>query len=121
MYMDSTHVAYAGWQPVRINLGYGGSGASSHGFFINSTGLQWNSAAGSETASSQFNGWVVCSWWHGTSILLFEDFRAQDTITDSSFSFVAGVPQLFFRLAGFNTPLPKSCADIYLKVDYIEA
>jgi hypothetical protein len=43
------------------------------------------------------------------------------TITDSSFSFVIGVPQLFFRLAGFNTPLPESCADIYLKVEYIEA
>jgi hypothetical protein len=32
----------------------------------------------------------------------------------------AGVPQLFFRLAGYNTPLPKSCADIYLKPEYVE-
>jgi hypothetical protein len=96
MYMDSTQVAYAGWQPVRIDLGYGGSAPGSHGFFINSTGLQWNSSSGSSTASNQFDGWVVCDWWHS-------------------------VPQLFFRLAGFNTPLPKSCADIYLKVEYIEA
>jgi hypothetical protein len=70
MYMDYTQVAYSGWQPVRINLGYGGSAAGSNGFFINSTGLQWNSASGSTTASNQFDGWVVCDWWHGKSPLL---------------------------------------------------
>jgi hypothetical protein len=121
MYMDSTQVAYAGWQPVRIDLGYGGSAPGSHGFFINSTGLQWNSSSGSSTASNQFNGWVVCDWWHGESTTLRGDLYIHDTITDSSFSFVTGVPQLFFRLAGFNTPLPESCADVYLKVEYIEA
>jgi hypothetical protein len=33
---------------------------------------------------------------------------------------LAGVPQLFFRLAGYNIALPKSCADIYLKPEYVE-
>jgi len=94
--MDYTQVAYSGWQPVRINLGYGGSDAGSHGFFLNSTGLQWNSAVGSELAADSFNGWVVCDWWHG-------------------------VPQLFARLKGYNTALPKSCADIYLKPEGVAA
>ena len=78
MYMDSTQVAYAGWQPVRIDLGYGGSAPGSHGFFINSTGLQWNSSSGSSTASNQFNGWVVCDWWHGESTTLRGDLCIHD-------------------------------------------
>lgn len=71
--MDYTQVAYAGWQPVRINLGYGGAGSDAdigtNGFFLNETGLQWNGASGSapETnpAADSFAGWVVCDWWHG--------------------------------------------------------
>ena len=30
-----------------------------------------------------------------------------------------GVPQLFFRLAYYDLPLPSSCADIYLQPEYI--
>jgi len=49
---------YAAWQPVRINAGLGDtdSGETS-GFFINATGLQWNSAA-PETANNAFGGWL---------------------------------------------------------------
>jgi hypothetical protein len=30
-----------------------------------------------------------------------------------------GVPQLFFRLSSYDLPLPASCADIYLRPEYI--
>jgi hypothetical protein len=51
--------SYAAWEPVEIN---GGGGAD--GFFINSTGLQWNSYPGS-SFGNEFGGWLVCDWWHG--------------------------------------------------------
>lgn len=115
MSMDYYTVAYSGWQPVRINLGSGGSDAGSHGFSVNSTGLQWNSVAGSEYTGNQFDGWVVCDWWHGK-----QQFRVNTMTNDQSLTIFTGVPQLFFRLAGYNTPLPKSCADIHLKPEYVE-
>jgi len=87
--------AYSGWQPVRIDAGAGGSSRGiGEGFFLNSTGLQWNSAPGADSARDAFGGWIVCDWWHG-------------------------VPQLFFRLSSYDLPLPASCADIYLRPEYI--
>lgn len=87
--------AYSGWQPVRIDAGAGGSSrGDGDGFFINSTGLQWNSSPGGDPALDAFGGWIVCDWWHG-------------------------VPQLFFRLSSYDLPLPASCADIYLRPEYI--
>lgn len=51
---------YAAWEPVRIN---GGSGAG--GFFMNNSGLQWNSSPSGPAGSNEFGGWLVCDWWHG--------------------------------------------------------
>jgi hypothetical protein len=96
MYMALSDTAYSGWQPVRIDSGYGGSSSRGlgEGFFINSTGLQWSSNAGADPAIDSFSGWIICDWWHG-------------------------VPQLFFRLASYDLPLPASCAEIYLRPEYI--
>lgn len=44
-----------------------------------------------------------------------------EAAADSSFPFAIGVPQLFARLKGYNTALPKSCADIYLKPEEVAA
>lgn len=65
--MALADTAYSGWQPVRIDAGAGGQSArgDGEGFFINSTGLQWNSAPGADPAIDAFNGWIVCDWWHG--------------------------------------------------------
>jgi hypothetical protein len=58
---------YSGWQPVRIDSGAGGSPRGlGEGFFINSTGLQWNSNPGNP-AIDEFGGWIICDWWHGMS------------------------------------------------------
>jgi hypothetical protein len=60
--------AYSGWQPVRIDAGAGGSSRGDNsGFFINATGLQWDSSAGVDAAPNAFGGWIVCDWWHGQS------------------------------------------------------
>jgi len=109
--------AYTGWQPVRIDAGDGSSSrGSDEGFFINSTGLQWNSAPGADPALDAFGGWIICDWWHGRS--QNTTFRGEGLALTSSFS-IAGVPQLFFRLSSYDLPLPASCADIYLRPEYI--
>jgi len=57
---------YAAWEPVRIDVGYGGNNTFASGFFINGTGFQWTSATGKNgTLSDEFGGWLVCDWWHG--------------------------------------------------------
>ncbi|GAB7335683.1 hypothetical protein MBLNU13_g07993t1 [Cladosporium sp. NU13] len=63
--------AYSGWQPVRIDAGAGGSSprGEGDGFFINSTGLQWNSSPGSDSAPEAFGGWIICDWWHELGVL----------------------------------------------------
>lgn len=109
--------AYSGWQPVRIDAGAGGSSrGDGEGFFINSTGLQWNSSPGGDPALDAFGGWIVCDWWHGKpGIRTFSFDRLMLTL-----SFLqSGVPQLFFRLAYYDLPLPASCADVYLRPEYI--
>jgi hypothetical protein len=96
MYIAISDTAYSGWQPVRIDAGYGGTSprGMGEGFFTNSTGLQWSSNAGVNPAVDSGGGWIICDWWHG-------------------------VPQLFFRLAFYDLPLPASCAEIYLRPEYI--
>lgn len=66
MYLATSDTAYAGWQPVRIDAGYGGSSnrGNGEGFFTNSTGLQWSSNPG-DAALDTFGGWIICDWWHG--------------------------------------------------------
>ncbi|KAH0141145.1 hypothetical protein KCU67_g14618, partial [Aureobasidium melanogenum] len=80
---------YAAWEPVRIN---GGSGAG--GFFMNSSGLQYNSDPSGPAASNEFGGWLVCDWWHG-------------------------VPQLFAKWSYYHYENPSSCADVDLLPVYI--
>ena len=41
---------YTAWQPVELDAGVSGSGMDVSGFFVNSTGLQWN--------STSFGGWL---------------------------------------------------------------
>jgi hypothetical protein len=107
---------YSGWQPVRIDAGAGGSlRGLGEGFFINSTGLQWNSNPG-QPAIDEFGGWIMCDWWHGKSPEPNTAYDVDDSILTLS---VAGVPQLFFRLASYDLPLPASCADIYLRPEYL--
>jgi hypothetical protein len=109
--------AYSGWQPVRIDAGAGDSSrGSGEGFFINSTGLQWNSAPGTNPARDAFGGWIICDWWHGRSQKMATCLDGFDTDILSS---NLGVPQLFFRLSSYDLPLPASCADIYLRPEYI--
>jgi len=109
--------AYSGWQPVRIDAGAGGSSRGiGEGFFLNSTGLQWNSAPGADSARDAFGGWIVCDWWHGESQRTF--LHSDGSILTSSLP-NTGVPQLFFRLSSYDLPLPASCADIYLRPEYI--
>jgi hypothetical protein len=60
---------YAAWEPVRID---GGSGTG--GFFMNSSGLQFDTNPGGQAASNQFGGWLVCDWWHGVP-QLFQRLR----------------------------------------------
>jgi hypothetical protein len=111
MYIATSDTAYTGWQPVRIDAGYGGSSSrgDGDGFFTNSTGLQWSS-----NAVDSFGGWIICDWWHGTEPdLLHSTIRANHILVN------AGVPQLFFRLSSYDLPLPASCADIYLRHEYI--
>lgn len=93
--MDEYDTMYAGWQPVRLNAGTGGSGTEVSGFFINSTGLQWTSTPEKPGSSDDaFGGWLVCDWWHG-------------------------VPQLFFRLRYDHIPETLGCADVKLEPVYI--
>ncbi|KAG9838235.1 hypothetical protein KCU98_g9301, partial [Aureobasidium melanogenum] len=80
---------YAAWEPVRIN---GGSGTG--GFFMNSSGLQWDSDPSGPAASNAFGGWLVCDWWHG-------------------------VPQLFAKWSYYHYENPSSCADVDLLPVYI--
>ncbi|KAG9596899.1 hypothetical protein KCU77_g6911, partial [Aureobasidium melanogenum] len=80
---------YAAWEPVRIN---GGSGTG--GFFMNSSGLQWNSAPSGPAGTNFFGGWLVCDWWHG-------------------------VPQLFSKWNYYHYENPSSCADVDLLPVYI--
>lgn len=87
---------------MEINVGYG-----EPGWFLNATGLQWN--------STEFNGWIgksfivssvlregpvqpracadtmglACDWWHNE-------------------------PQLFWKFYKFAFPLPSSCAHVDL-------
>lgn len=116
-------VFYTTWQPVRINAGGGPSAPNGEsGFYINSTGLQWTSAPNQKPGGTgnQFGGWLgefltcllgveeaggsdelltgmaVCNWWHANTI------------------------QLFFRMKYYNpSPIPSSCADVYLIPQYI--
>lgn len=105
--------AYSGWQPVRIDAGAGESSRGINGgFFINSTGLQWDSSPDSDIAPNAFGGWIVCDWWHGKP----EPYVCGN---GSSTKVVTGVPQLFFRLSSYDSPLPSSCADIYLQPEYV--
>jgi hypothetical protein len=79
MYIATSDTAYTGWQPVRIDAGYGGSSSrgDGDGFFTNSTGLQWSSNAGVDPAADSFGGWIICDWWHGTEPgLLHSTIRA---------------------------------------------
>lgn len=41
---------YTAWQPVELDAGVSGSGMDVSGFFMNRTGLQWN--------STSFGGWL---------------------------------------------------------------
>ncbi|USW56682.1 hypothetical protein Slin15195_G100010 [Septoria linicola] len=75
---------YSAWQPVEIHAGASGSNADVSGFFVNSTGLQWN--------STSFGGWMVCDWWHGVPQLFFRISYYVKTAY----------------------PAPSSCADVYL-------
>ncbi|EKG11228.1 hypothetical protein MPH_11699 [Macrophomina phaseolina MS6] len=72
---------YAAWAPVTIDAGLGDAGDSF--FTFTPSGLTYN--------VSQFDGWLVCDWWHTT-------------------------PQLFWKTAVtyYNSSLPTSCADVYL-------
>lgn len=114
--MALSDTPYAGWQPARIDAGEGGDSQRGYGegFFINSTGLQWNSAPGSEPAFNAFGGWIVCDWWHGG----LKSSRFLRKVHANSY-LVEGVPQLFFRLSYYDQPLPQSCADIYLRPEYV--
>lgn len=52
---------YAAWEPVRINVGLGGTFTNAGqvgGFFFNSTGLQWTSNALANTTGDSFGGWL---------------------------------------------------------------
>lgn len=72
---------YTAWAPVTINAGLADAG---NGFFtFTPSGLVWN--------VTQFDGWLVCDWWHT-------------------------VPQLFWKtdVAYSNSSLPTSCAEVYL-------
>lgn len=110
--------AYSGWQPVRIDAGAGGSTrGDGDGFFINSTGLQWNSSPGGDPALNAFGGWIVCDWWHGKPGI--QSFLCRRASANLIVCARPGVPQLFFRLAYYDLPLPSSCADIYLRPEYI--
>lgn len=69
LYLAEADTPYSGWQPARIDAGDGSSSSRGigEGFFINSTGLQWNSAPGQDADLNAFGGWIVCDWWHGES------------------------------------------------------
>ncbi|KAF4314034.1 hypothetical protein GTA08_BOTSDO00792 [Botryosphaeria dothidea] len=72
---------YTAWAPVTIDAGVPQAG---DGFFtFTPSGLTFN--------VSQFDGWLVCDWWHTT-------------------------PQLFWKtgVTYYNSSLPTSCADVYL-------
>lgn len=58
--VDAYVNSYSSWEPVRINAG----GSTLGGFFINATGLQWDSNPGQPMSDNTFAGWMVCEWWH---------------------------------------------------------
>lgn len=116
MYLAEADTPYAGWQPARIDAGAGGSSlrGSGEGFFINSTGLQWNSSPGLDASLNAFGGWIVCDWWHGKLRI-----KASSCRKHANNYYFKGVPQLFFKLSYYDNPLPTSCADIYLRPEYV--
>ena len=66
MVMAEEAGTYNAWDLVRIDAGNGGGSGprgNSEGFFLNSTGLQWNSSPGENADFDQFGGWLVCDWW----------------------------------------------------------
>lgn len=86
------------WQPTTAN---DGTGATMGAFFMNSTGLQWNSVGTaadpmSNIANNEFGGWLACDWWHD-------------------------VPQLFWRLQynKVNRNISANCAAIDLVPVYV--
>ncbi|KAI9829331.1 MAG: hypothetical protein M1819_006394 [Sarea resinae] len=55
---------YAAWDPAVINAGNGTAG-----YFLNATGLQWNSSSGA--GASEFAGWIALS----LLLFLFQPLR----------------------------------------------
>ncbi|KAK3063314.1 hypothetical protein LTS18_001391 [Coniosporium uncinatum] len=90
---------YAGWQPVRINAGWGDGG-----FKLNGSGLVTDEnyidpATNYTGVAASWGGWLVCDWWHDE-------------------------PQLFWRNKFYTVeeyPAPSSCADVDLVPEYLRA
>ncbi|KUJ08117.1 uncharacterized protein LY89DRAFT_691392 [Mollisia scopiformis] len=78
---------YARWEPVTIGSGYGTGG------WLN------NGSAGIVQDNEEFDGWLVCEWYHGLN-----------------------APQLFQWIKGFDAPtdvFPSSCSRVILLPEYI--
>ncbi|QIW98938.1 hypothetical protein AMS68_004456 [Peltaster fructicola] len=92
--MSAEFNSYRLWNPLHINVGL----SQSFGYYINDTGLTWNTDyhSGLNTSHSSFGGWLVCDWWYANS------------------------PQLFWRERYLNsTDELCNCADVYLCPEYI--
>lgn len=77
---------YARWEPVTIGSGYGSGG------WVN------NGSAGIVQDNEEFDGWLVCEWFHGTN-----------------------APQLFQMIKGFDGDayvFPSSCSRVVLLPQY---
>lgn len=87
-------VINARWYPVGMHSPHNNWFGT---FWVNDTGLQWTPnvtppphTGNQAIADTYFAGWMVCDWWHG-------------------------VPQLFYRLGGYNdTKLPSDCGMVNL-------
>jgi hypothetical protein len=82
---------YARWEPVTMTSGYGS------GYFVD------NGPDGIEVNQEEFDGWIVCEWFHGDN-----------------------APQLFQMIKGFDSAsglsaydVPSSCARVLLFPEYI--
>lgn len=90
------------WEAVEINAGYG-----TEGFYFNATGLQWN--------STLFGGWLGVY-----SIFVFQGVQDGQAgllmvfCLDVACDWFHGVPQLFWKNAGYSVAIPASCANIHL-------
>lgn len=78
---------YARWEPIDITSGYGSGG--------------WANAGpdGIVQTNEEFDGWLVCEWFHGTN-----------------------APQLFQMIKGFDGDaydIPSSCARVLLFPEFI--